>query len=278
MKKIVYIYFFLCLSSLIATANENLVKVDRETSFRKSIDTFGKIDQKVVPGVKKFTQMFINGEFTGQFRSMYAGYTQEKVGEVDTYATALGGMIKYELANFNGFHAGVAITGSQDIEFATGNTYESKQNDEFSSPKGSYIALSEAYINYAMNGFNIRLGRQMIDTPLADTDDIRMIPNTFEAYMITYGLDGFTFTLGNVQKWQGADAGLGYISQAKENTNWIDTQTTMVGISHDEVFKLNTWYYNIQKQENASRASYFELGYHKFREDISIHASIQYLH
>ncbi|MFT5659969.1 MAG: putative porin, partial [Sulfurimonas sp.] len=47
---------------------------------------------------------------------------------------------------------------------------------------------------------------------------------------------------------------------------------------HDEVFKLNTWYYNIQKQENASRASYFELGYHKFREDISIHASIQYLH
>ena len=281
MNKILYACLITYITSFIALADDNITKVDRETSFRKSIDNFGKVDQKVVSGVKKFRQMFINGEFTGQVRSIYAGYKQEKAGETDTYATALGGMLKYELANFNGFHAAVAITGSQDIGFATGDTFTSKQNDELSSPRGSYIALSEAYINYAMNGFNIRLGRQMIDTPLADTDDIRMVANTFEAYMLTYELNKLLFTFGNIQSWQGSDAGLGYIDGVKKSTNWIDTQsvdTTLVGISYDEVLKFEAWYYDIQEQKHAIGASYLEIGYHKFREDISIHASVQYLH
>lgn len=277
MKKIAYIYFFVCLSSLMAITNENSTQIDRETSFRKSIDTFAEVDQKVVSGVKKFKQMFINGEFTGQVRSIYAGYNQKNT-ITNTYATALGGMLKYELANFNGFHAGVALSGSQDLSFATGDTLQSKQNDELSSASGSYGVVSEAYINYAGNNFNIRLGRQMIDTPLADSDDIRMISNTFEAYMFTYDVEGFTFTLGNVQKWQGIDAGLGYIGEVKQNSSWLDTDTTMIGLTHNDVFKLNAWYYDIQKKENASGASYFELGYHELRDGISVHASVQYLH
>lgn len=278
MKKLVYI----CLTTSLLFAQDNVVIEDRETSFRKSIDTFGKVDQKVVSGVKNFKQMFANGKVTGQVRSIYAGYNQKKQGEVDTYATALGGMLKYELANFNGFHAGVAIRGSQDLGFATGTTLQSKQNDELSSPKGSYIALSEAYLHYANHGFTIRLGRQKIDTPLADTDDTRMVPNTFEAYMLTYEYNKLLFTLGNIQQWQGAGAGLGYIDGIKQKTNWIDTEgsgTTMIGLTYDEALKFKAWYYDIQKQDHASQASYFELGYHNFKDQkISVHASVQYLH
>ena len=278
--KIIYVFLSLFFLSLSLSANDNETRVDRETSFRKSIDTFGKVDQKVVSGVKKSKQMLRNGEVTGQFRSIYAGYNQKKAGEIDTYATAIGGMLKYELASFNGFHAAAALSASQDIGFATGDTLTSKQNDELSSAKGSYIALSEAYVNYANGGLNIRLGRQMIDTPLADTDDSRMIPNTFEAYMLTYEFNKILFTLGNVQRWQGSGAGLGYIDSVKQNTNWLDTKgsgTSMIGISYEEVLKFNSWYYHIQKPQNASKASYLEFGYHK-KGAIALHTSIQYLH
>ena len=280
MHKSLHVLFIIYLFALVLSA-EDTIREDRETSFRKSIDAFGKLDEKEVAGVKKFKQMFRNGEISGQVRSMYAAYKQKSPSETDTYATALGGMFKYELANFNGFNAAIAVTGSQDLSFATGDTLESRHNDELSSLKGNYIAMSEAYINYTDGSLNIRLGRQMIDTPLADTDDSRMIPNTFEAYMLTYEMDNIVFTLGNVQKWQGAGAGLGYNDAGvKLNDNWIDTEgsgTSMIGLSYLNALKFRAWYYDIQKSINASKASYFELGYHK-KGDIALHGAIQYLH
>ena len=233
-------------------------------------DTTQKVN--VVFGVNNFEQMFSKGELTSQVRSIYIGYDQKKTGENNTYATAFGGMLKYELASFNGFNVAIAVTGSQDIGFATGDANQYKQNTELSSSKGSYLEVSEAYINYKNNGFNIRLGRQMVETPLADTDDTRMIPNTFEAYMLTYESNKLLFTLGNLQKWQGAGVNL--------NDNWIDVEASgisMIGLSYDHFLKFNVWYYDIQKLNYESGASYFELGY-KFEEKLSLQALVQYLH
>ena len=53
MNKILYAYLITCMTSFIALADDDIIKVDRETSFRKSIANFGKVDQKVVSGVKK---------------------------------------------------------------------------------------------------------------------------------------------------------------------------------------------------------------------------------
>ena len=43
------------------------------------------------------TQMFKDGKISGELRSVYAGYEQEEAGVSDTYATAFGGQLKYEL-------------------------------------------------------------------------------------------------------------------------------------------------------------------------------------
>ena len=48
--------------------------------------------------------------------------------------------------------------------------------------------MAEAYINYKYDTLNFRAGRQVLNTPLADSDDICMIQNTFEAYVATYNL------------------------------------------------------------------------------------------
>jgi hypothetical protein len=248
---------------------ETLEKRQRIPSVKKAIGTVGETKEKEVSIVDKFKQMFSEGKVTGQIRAIYADYEQKKSGERDTYATALGGGLKYELASLYGFNGAVAFKTSQDLGFATGD--REKQNPELSSSKGNYTELSEAYINYRYKDFNLRAGRQILDTPLADSDDIRMISNTFEAYIATYDFDNLSFMAGNIQKWQGFDAGL--------DDGWIDageSGTNFGGISYAEkIVEFSIWYYNITKGANAI---YSDLGVnYNFNKDFSIHAGVQYL-
>ncbi len=128
--------------------------------------------------------MFEDARVSGQIRMMYAGYEQKEQNVNNNYATALGGKLKYELAELQGFNAGAAVYISHDLDFATGEG--TRHNSELSSDDGSYTQLAEAYVNYKYKSFNIRAGRQILDTPLADSDDIRMISNTLEAYVLSY--------------------------------------------------------------------------------------------
>ncbi|MDQ1338238.1 MAG: hypothetical protein QG617_1205 [Campylobacterota bacterium] len=220
--------------------------------------------------ISTINEMFEEGKISGEIRSMYAGYNLKKAGEKDIYATAIGGYLKYELAELNGFSAAAAFALSHDIDFATGEEGV-KQNPELSSSDGEYSVLREAYINYNSGDFNFRAGRQIIDTPLADSDDIRMIANTFEAYIASYQLSNFSFMAGKLQKWQGYDADLesGW-TRAGEDGTWFG------GVTYaDDMLEANAWYYNITKLTNAA---YFDLtlGY-EMNSDISLSAAVQYL-
>lgn len=92
--------------------------------------------------------IFKDGTVSGQVRMLYSGY-DNRAAE-NQHATAIGGQLKFELAEFNGFNAAVEFTTSHDIGFATGDGV--KQNSEISSKKGSYTELSQAYINYKNGG------------------------------------------------------------------------------------------------------------------------------
>ena len=72
-----------------------------------------------------------------------------------------------------------------------------KENQTLSSSDGSYTQLTQGYINYTHKGLNIRLGSQQIDTPLADSDHIRLIDNRFQAFMATYELNDVVLTIGS---------------------------------------------------------------------------------
>ncbi|MBW6489405.1 OprD family outer membrane porin [Sulfurimonas sp.] len=214
--------------------------------------------------------MFEKGRVSGEVRSMYVGYELKKAGENDIYATAIGGHLKYESAQLNAFSVAAAFALSHDIGFATGDGGV-KQNPELSSSDGEHSLLREAYLNYNGGDFNFRAGRQMIDTPLADSDDIRMIANTFEAYVASYQLSNFSFMAGKLQKWQGYDADLdsGWVRTGEDGT-WFG------GVTYaDDIAQANAWYYNITKLTNAV---YFDLtlGY-EIESDISLSAGVQYL-
>jgi len=272
MNKLLKISLTTAMILSVSYAEDNVVeKRDRIPSVKKAIGTVGETEVKKIDRVNQFKHMFSDGKVTGQIRTVYAGYEQKKDGEADTYATALGGTLKYELASLYGFNGGIAFKTSQDLLFATGEKEKAKHNPELSSSKGNYTELTEAYVNYKYKDFNFRAGRQVIDTPLADSDDIRMISNTFEAYIATYEFNNFSFMAGNLQKWQGSDAGLddGWVSAGENGTNFG-------GISYDDkLLEFSVWYYNITKSTNAF---YADIGInYQFNNDYSIHGGVQYL-
>ncbi len=262
----------LLLSTTLVAQEEN-EKRDREVSVRKAIDSFSQVQEKDVSTVSKFKAMFSEGKVTGQLRMVAAGYDLKEIGESDNYAAAAGGMLKYELAELNGFNAGVAFTTSQDIDFITGDKNHAKHNPELSSSEGAYTELTEVYVNYKNSGLNIRLGRQLLDTPLADSDDIRMVPNTFEAYVASYDISDFTLMAGNIQSWQGADTGL--------DDGWVNTGDSGVsfgGVAYSNILETSAWYYDISKEGEATNALYLDLGVdYAFSDDLTLYASMQYL-
>lgn len=269
--KVYFLCFFLSTAVFAADMAEN----ESEHSIRNNIEPGIEMEEKSISSVSSFQEMFTQGKVSGELRSMYAAYDKKASSETDIYATAVGGELKYETASLYGFNAGAAFLTSHDLNFATGDSAKSRQNDELSSSSGSYTELSEAYVNYAYSGLNLRAGRQVIDTPLADSDDIRMIKNTFEAYIATYDISNFSFMAGNLRNWQGVDADL--------NNKWTDkvggVKTDGVwfgGISFgSEYVDASGWYYNITKITNAS---YVDLDLHyNFNDDVLLHTAFQYL-
>ncbi len=255
-------------SALVAeTEDENRGRLH---SVKQAVGKFATSESKEISVVDKFKKMFTDGKVSGQLKSMYAGYEYKKVNETDTYATAVGATLKYELAEYNGFNAAMAFVTSQDIGGATGKVDEAKHNNELSSSAGNYTEVSEAYINYKYEKLNLRAGRQIIDTPLADSDNIRMIQNTFEAYIATYNLSDFELMAGKLESWQGIDAGLddGWINVGEDGT-WFG------GVSYSEKYELNAWFYNITGSTNAA---YFDVGINQdLTKNIVFHGGLQYL-
>ena len=260
--------FCLSLFTALAAAEQKTGEDKRLHSVRKNIDKESLLEIKTVSVTDNFKHMFKDGKISGQIRTIYTGYEQKEANIANNYATALGGKLKYELAELYGFNAGVAFYTSHDIRFATGN--DSRHNNELSSSEGSYTQAAEAYINYKYKDFNFRAGRQILDTPLADSDDIRMISNSFEAYVATYNYKGFEFMAGNIQSWQGFDAGL--------DTPWEKTGqkgTNFGGLSYGNIWELNLWYYNITDVVNAL---YAEGGIeYAVNKEILLHLMCQYL-
>ncbi len=253
---------------------------EREHSVREVIDNVAKSDEKEIYIVTEASGMFRDGKVSGQLRALYSGYDYS--GAQNQYATAMGAQIKYELAEFHGFHAAVEFSSSHDIGFATGEGVG--HNAEISSTEGSYTELSQAYINYKNGGVNLRAGRQLIDTPLADSDDMRIIANTFEAYTLSYEQENLTFMGGLLTRWQGTDTGL------SPHNHWSDTGedgTYFGGLSYsDDFIDSSVWYYGISKDSDPNSATgnvanssfYTDISLHiELSKEYALHTSVQYL-
>ncbi len=182
---------------------------------------------------------------SGQIRLGYVSSDDNLGNKKDTLA--IGGKLSYESPSYQGF----SISGA----FYTTNAIGGINDDAIflASDKSSYSILGEASVNADFGTTNIKLGRQEIDTPFADTDDIGMIPNTFEGLFISKQVTkNTTLLFSHLHRQAGFDA------PTPEKFSKINGSkgVNVVGLLYDsEHWNLQAWHYNAK---NSTDISYLE--------------------
>ena len=129
------------------------------------------------------------GEVYGQARTFYVDRTYNGIFENNRNSLATGGYIGYKTPDFNGLTAAVAAYGTYgfDIHDEDATVIGSASYDPslYGDAFDNYVFIGQAYINYAFGNTNIKVGRQRLDTPMAGADDARMLPNLFEAAVLS---------------------------------------------------------------------------------------------
>jgi hypothetical protein len=145
------------------------------------------------------------GEVFGQFRTFYIDRTYSGSFNNNRNSLATGGYIGYKTADFNGFTAAVAAYGVygfniHKVDSDSGDT-QSYDPALMGRDGDNYAFIGQAYINYKFDNTNIKVGRQRLDTPLAGADDARMLPNLFEAAVLTNtDIEDTTLTLAHITR------------------------------------------------------------------------------
>jgi len=134
------------------------------------------------------------GEIFGQSRTFYidrtytAGPASRTVANRNSLAT--GGYIGYKSPDFNGLTFAVAAYGTygfniHDIDADALGSKLSYDPSLYGAGYDNYAFIGQAYINYKFSNTNIKAGRMRLDTPMAGADDARMLPNLFEAVVLS---------------------------------------------------------------------------------------------
>jgi len=181
--------------------------------------------------------MFKEGKASGQVRAFYIDRDYSGGTTVHRDGLTIGGYLKYETGVFNGLSAGAA--------FYTTNKLDSKssiagENDTtLFGPNGeNETYLGEAYLQYKNGNTAFKAGRQKLDTPLAGSDDARMLPNLFEAYVLSNtDIKDTTLVAAHVTKFAAGTfanaynytSGTGNVLALTSGYSGVTNATSMVG-------------------------------------------------
>ena len=201
---------------LIAAADNTtpVVIEKRETALQQSGLIHSKVAGRfeVVKELPKvadsFDGMFDYADAFGKLRLAYIDSAHKISNEPKETknATAFGGEFGFNTASFYDFSFHLSAYVSQGINSL--NPSHDERNEDFYDVNGkSFIYIAEASLDYNSEYFQTRLGRVRVDTPYANSDDIRMAPNTFEG---AWANIDYTPTLKTqllyFNKWAGYDS------------------------------------------------------------------------
>ncbi len=142
-------------------------------------------------------QALTNGMFYGRLRTNSFFHTWEneiKKEQEDSYVVALGGSLIYKSAPYNGFSLGLGLYSSQlpsslnmskeRIKYLeNGLDFFNKTliNDTtLAYSDYSLNVLGQAYLSYRFKNNGIKIGRQLYESLFTSSDDINMVPNSFD--------------------------------------------------------------------------------------------------
>lgn len=160
------------------------------------------------------SSMFSQGKASGQIRE----FTISRSVDVSTgtdytrSANAVGGYLKYETADFKGLSFGAAFyTTNGFLNDSPKNVYTKVDPTLLGKNNENYSMLGEAFVQYKTGNTSFKAGRQKLDTPMLGSDDARMLPNLFEAYVLTNkDIANTTLTAAHVTKFAQGTFGRAY--------------------------------------------------------------------
>jgi len=217
---------------------------------------------------KSLEKVFENVRIDGYLRGTYQAHDvkEDRIYQDD----AIGGKLHFETNFLNTISMGASLYSSNALFHNDNKGLVPLRGESHKS----YTILGEAYFKTEFSKSMLKIGRQEVETPFAQTDDIGMVPNSFEAIIFeTHAFENTTFILGEIQKMAGVDA----VSIDRfTNVNGLDNMQVL-GIIYEgiENIILNGWYYYLKNSE-VNKIAFLEMNYEKELESITYGMGVQY--
>lgn len=187
-------------------------------------------------------------EILSTARLGYISNTSE--GQSQQEALALGGQFRLQTPVKYGFGVGVGF-------YSTNALFGVNENHGFLGAQGkAYSIAGESWLAFEAGQTRLKVGRQAVDTPFADTDDIAMMPNTFEGVSVTNNtIQKVALTLLHLRKWASRDNDAPELFTDMND----DKGVSALGINYSptESMSLQAWHY---QASNLSAMTYLEVG------------------
>lgn len=160
--------------------------------FKDKMALFPRIKNKL----ENLPPFFRDTRFTAKFRSYYFDRDREKTH--DSQAWTYGGSLEYNSGWWqDSLQIGASIYTSQKIVGS-----ENKDGTLLLKPgQHGFVTLGEAYLVARLTkNLTAKVFRQTLNLPYLNKQDSRMVPNTFEAYILTHPESSLKWIVGYVRK------------------------------------------------------------------------------
>ena len=158
-----------------------------------------------VQAAEDLSSMFSEGKASGQVRMFFVDREYQGTANNTTHrnATAIGGYLKFETAAYEGLNLATAFYTTNGAFLKSPKTDYTQVDMTLLGPDNEdYSMIGELYAQYTRGNTTLKLGRQKLDTPMAGSDDARMLPNLFEAYLlINKDIPDTTIIAGHVTRF-----------------------------------------------------------------------------
>jgi hypothetical protein len=166
--------------------------------------TFFKVPQEV----ETFSELLSKGMFYGRLRlnSFSFEWDEEIEGKTRNHQTmGIGGSLAYKSAYLNGLGLTVGAYSSQNplhntranLSYYKVGKGVMNRHDVATKNRYGMTNIAVAYVELKNENNSLKVGRQIVESYLTKSNDIKMIPNTFE------GITWFSEAIPNHKLWTG---------------------------------------------------------------------------
>ena len=179
------------------------------------------------------------------------GLSEHNIDESKTSGTSFGGIFGFNSASLYGLHLHLGAYVSQKVHSLNPSDPEKQNMELFDSNGDSFAYIGEASLQYENEAMQVKAGRIRIETPYADSDDIRMVPNSFEGAWGNLDLnDNWQAQAYFLTRWAGVDSG----DDQDVFKAFVEDGYGLAGGSltyrPNDDSAISLWYYNVDKESD----------------------------